>query len=209
MVSIEPHGLKEAAGLLKMLSKIGSLQPVVEFVGGQRTDGNETNAQILHYHRKGVKSKNGLVKRDAIGPSDEVKKKLDQEMLKWLEKGINREIKNGFLKPTRSGGIKGTGKVSSRTLLSGKISQVTVDKKARDIVSRAFKKTAYMWKLNIGELIRSQQNADGSSFDDLSEAYKPVKQRLYNRTYPILVATGQVLNSISNDMGGIRFKFGK
>ena len=206
MITLEPQGLPEAQRLLKMIERIGSIKAMVQYEGGSRADGKASNAEVLKGHAEGIETREkGKKVRDVIGPGDELQGRLEKELIKVIEAGIKREQQSGVLRVDKSGKVK-AGKSFVKQLKSGKSKLITAQKVADGIMARGFKKMAFMWKLNIGDLIRDQKDVNGASLLELEPDYAELKQRLHGRTKPILVATGQILDSISHDMGGIRFK---
>jgi hypothetical protein len=199
MIVIQPEGLGEAQALLKMISKIGKIKPYVEYRGTERSDGKANNAEMLHWH--------ALEGRDVVSMEDGSPelKNLQQTVLDVVERRIKREQKTGFLRVTKRGKIVGTGQKITKTLAkTGKKKTLTAEKKARAIAASAYKKVE--WKLEISERIREQRNADGSQIRDLTPDYAEAKKKKHGFTRPVLVATGDLLDSITGTMAGIRYK---
>ena len=205
MITIESEGLGEATALLKMIERIGSIKAMVQFEGGSRYDGKASNAEVLKGHAEGIETRNGKKVRDVIGPGDELQSKLEKKLVDVIERGIKKEQQSGVLRVDKSGRVT-AGKSVTKTLKTGKTKVITAQKVADAIMARGFKQMALMWKLNIGDLIRSQKDVNGASLLELEPDYAELKQKLHGRTKPILVATGQVLDSVTGDMGGIRYK---
>jgi len=209
MIVIQPEGLGEAAALLKMIAKIGQIRPYVEYRGTQRTKESFNNAELLHWH--------ALEGRDVVSMkegSPELQR-LQENVLKVVENGIKREQKRGLLKVTDKGKILGTDTIVKHKVRQNKLLEmvygaeykdIAAEQVARAIVARAFKKAAQEWKLEISERIREQRDADGNTIRDLSEAYKPIKLKKHKFERPVLVATGDLLDSITGNMQGIRYK---
>lgn len=198
MITIDPIGLNEAQGLLKTVAKIGKINPIAELVANQRQGESLTNADVLEY--MGQPPGN----RDFVSPDDDTKRDIDQTMLRFLERGINKEVKSGFLKP-KGKGFVGTSKVDVKRLKGGIVKEVTVEKKARQIATRAFKEAALVWKKAIHQNIKEQKWKGGGS-QELSDKYAKYKSKKFGFLKPIGVATKQVLEALAPNMTNIRFK---
>ncbi len=206
MITIQPEGLAEAQALLKMLEKIGGIKAMVQYEGRTRSDGKTSNAEVLKGHQEGIETRNhGKKVRDVIGPGAELNDKMGKALIKEIERSIKREQRSGILKVRKSGKVV-AGKAYMKTLKHGGTKAITAKKKAAGILARAFKKIALMWKQNISELIRSQKDVDGAALDGLEPDYAKIKMAKHGRERPILVATGELLDSVTGDMGGIRYK---
>ena len=184
MITIESEGLGEATALLKMIERIGSIKAMVQFEGGSRYDGKASNAEVLKGHAEGIETRNGMngkrVKkvRDVIGPGDELQGRLERKLVDVIERGIKREQKSGVLRVDKSGRVT-AGRSVTKTLKTGKTKVITAQKVADAIMARGFKQMALMWKLNIGDLIRSQKDVNGASLLELEPDYAELKQKLH------------------------------
>ena len=205
MITIKPEGLGEVQTLLKMLEKIGKIRATVTYEGRSRSDGRASNAEVLKGHAEGIETRNhGKKVRDVVGPGKELNDKLGKMLLTEIERSIKREQRTGILK-VRKGKVT-AGASITKTLKGGQVKTITAQKKSASIIARAFKQMAMEWKKNISELIKEQKDVNGAALLGLEPDYAKIKKAKHGRERPILVATGELLDSVTGDMGGIRFK---